>query len=122
MASKTDAIPRHLLSYAFNTAYVPVHPGQILRQWLANVELSYAARRLSINANMLLRVFEGRADITPLMALRLSDSLGTSRTFWLRLQMEWDLAQADMPERARGLRIIERGPARPRARKKNPET
>ncbi|KPC53096.1 HigA family addiction module antitoxin [Amantichitinum ursilacus] len=119
MASKTDELPRHLLSYTFNSNYVPVHPGQVLQQWLGGVDLVYAARRTSISQTMLLRVFEGRADITPLMALRLSDSLGTSRAFWLRLQMEWDLAQADMPERARGLRIIERGPSR--KRKKNPE-
>jgi antitoxin HigA-1 len=40
------------------------------------------------------RILNKRAGVSPAMSLRLSASLGTSPEFWLKMQMQFDLWQA----------------------------
>ncbi len=79
----------------------PPHPGEVLRGWLAELGLSVtdAARHLGVSRVMLSRILNGHASVTADMDVRLSQALGTSAGFWLRMQTARDLWEAR--ERAR---------------------
>ena len=74
----------------------PSHPGSILRGgYLKPLDLnvSEAARLLGVSRQLLHRLLSGRARISAEMAVRLSKAFGTTPELWLRLQMNYDLAQ-----------------------------
>jgi antitoxin HigA-1 len=73
------------------TMYNPAHPGEILREYLGNVQVGEAARRLRVARSTLSRLLNGRASFTAAMALRLSDAFGTEPGMWLDLQQQYDL-------------------------------
>ncbi len=79
----------------------PPHPGRVLREYLASIEVSEAAARLNVSRTTLSRVLNGRAGISADMSLRLSDALGTHPAFWSGLQMDYDLWQASRRRRPR---------------------
>lgn len=75
----------------------PVHPGIVLRDTvLAPLEISVsnAADRLNISRPALSRVLNGRAAISPELALRLEAAGVSEARFWLNMQTNYDLAQA----------------------------
>ena len=72
----------------------PPHPGEVLREYLAETSISEAAQRLGITRASLSRILNGKAGITADMAVRLSILLGTSSRLWLGLQNSYDLWQA----------------------------
>lgn len=72
----------------------PPHPGEILAEWLSNVTLTEAARRLRVSRVSLSRIVNGAHGLSADMDLRLSMALGTTPGFWLGLQTDWDLHQA----------------------------
>jgi addiction module HigA family antidote len=49
------------------------------------------AQILGVPANRISEIIRGRRAITPDTALRLSEWLGTSAEFWMRLQEKYDL-------------------------------
>ena len=51
------------------------------------------AKALGVTRQQLYRVINGDCGITPEMAMRLELVVGGSADFWLRLQMNYDLAQ-----------------------------
>jgi addiction module HigA family antidote len=51
---------------------------------------------MGITRQQLYRVTKGENAISPEMALRLEKAIGSTADFWLRLQMNYDLAQARM--------------------------
>lgn len=72
----------------------PPHPGEILRELcLAPLELSVteAAESLGVSRNTLSSILNGRAGISPEMAIRLSIAFNTTAESWLRQQMQYDL-------------------------------
>jgi addiction module HigA family antidote len=69
----------------------PAHPGEMLRDYLGEMTIADAASRLGINRAHLSRILNGNAGITANTSLRLSDALGTSPDFWLKMQMNHDL-------------------------------
>jgi addiction module HigA family antidote len=73
----------------------PPHPGQGLKDEIEALGLSIAefAKALGVTRQQLYRVINGDCGITPEMALRLEMAIGGSADFWLRLQMNYDLAQ-----------------------------
>ena len=73
----------------------PPHPGTGIRDEIAELGLSVAeaARGLGVTRQQLYRVINGQCGITPEMALRLEKSIGSNADFWLRLQMNHDLAK-----------------------------
>jgi addiction module HigA family antidote len=76
----------------------PPHPGRIVRQeCLAPLDLSVtdAAQRLGVNRNTLNNLVNGRAGISPEMAVRLSKAFGSTPRTWLGMQMDYDLARAE---------------------------
>ena len=72
----------------------PAHPGEVLRDYLGEMSVAEAAARLGVTRAHLSRVLNGRAGVSALMSLRLSAALGTSPEFWLKMQMQYDLWQA----------------------------
>ena len=52
------------------------------------------ARKLGVARITFSRVLNGRADISPQMALRLEKAGGSNADFWIRLLAIYDLAQA----------------------------
>jgi addiction module HigA family antidote len=80
----------------------PPHPGEILRTLCLeplNLTITEAARSLGISRKTLSSILNGRAGISPEMAVRLSIAFNTSAESWLNQQLQYDLWHA---ERSRG--------------------
>jgi antitoxin HigA-1 len=77
----------------------PPHPGKVLREYLGDVEIADAAKRLRVTRTTLSRIVNGRAGISAEMSLRLSEALGTHAAFWSGLQMDYDLWHASRKRR-----------------------
>ena len=73
----------------------PNHPGSLIKSDLDELGLSVveAAKALGISRQQLHSVIAGRAGVTPEMAVRLEKALGSTADTWLRMQMNYDLAQ-----------------------------
>ncbi len=75
----------------------PPHPGDIIRELcIEPLELSIteAAEGLGVSRKTLSAILNGRAGISPEMALRLSIAFNTSAESWLSQQSQYDLWQA----------------------------
>ena len=75
----------------------PPHPGRIVRQECIaplGLTVTQAARALGVTRQTLNNLVNGRAGVSPEMAIRLSKAFGSSPEVWLGIQMEYDLAQA----------------------------
>lgn len=80
------------------TMHNPPHPGEVVRrQCLEPLGLSVtaAATGLGVSRNTLSMLLNGRAGISPEMAIRLSKGFGGTPESWLRHQMQYDLWQAE---------------------------
>lgn len=76
----------------------PTHPGAILREDVfpaLDVNVSEAARELGISRQTLHRILNEQTSITPEMAVRLGKYCGNGPGLWLRLQIAYDLWQAE---------------------------
>lgn len=71
----------------------PIHPGEILKDELDELELSASAfaKQLSVPVNRVTSIINGKRSITADTALRLARFFGTSAEFWLNLQTSYDL-------------------------------
>jgi len=84
----------------------PPHPGEVLRELcLKPLELSVseAARALGVSRKTLSAILNGRAGISPEMAIRLSIAFDTSAESWLNQQTQYDLWAAE--KRRKSLRV-----------------
>lgn len=74
----------------------PVHPGRIVKGCLDDLELSVtdAAKVLGVTRPTISKLVNGRSALSPEMAIRLSKAFGSTPAFWLRLQLNYDLALA----------------------------
>jgi addiction module HigA family antidote len=76
----------------------PPHPGEILRSACLEplgLTVTDAAKALGVSRKTLSAILNGRASITPEMAVRLSIALDTSAESWLLAQMQYDLWRAE---------------------------
>jgi len=69
----------------------PPHPGLLLEDYLGDISLAEAARRLGVTRATLSRIRNGHASVTADMAVRLGILLGTSAELWLGMQVSYDL-------------------------------
>ena len=69
----------------------PPHPGLLLDEYLGDVSLAEAARRLGVTRATLSRIRNGHAGVSAEMAVRLSILFGTSPELWMGLQSSYDL-------------------------------
>lgn len=74
----------------------PCRPGQLLKSELNELGLTIteAAKALGISRRRLHSVVAARAGVTADMAIRLEKAIGSTADTWLRMQMNYDLAQA----------------------------
>lgn len=76
----------------------PPHPGEVLKTLcLEPLKLSVteAAKALGVSRKTLSAILNGRAGISPEMAVRLSIAFGTSAESWLNQQTQYDLWHAE---------------------------
>lgn len=73
----------------------PAHPGELIGETLAElgVSISAAAKGLGITRQQLHNLIAGRSGVTAEMAVRLEKALGSTADTWLRMQVNYDLAQ-----------------------------
>ena len=86
--------------------YDPAHPGEIIREAVEAMQwtVTEAAIRLGVTRNMLSRVLNGKATVSPQLALALERLGWSDAGHWIRMQGTYDLAQARKAESAaRGL-------------------
>ncbi|MFJ3482770.1 HigA family addiction module antitoxin [Pseudomonas sp. NPDC090202] len=86
----------------------PPHPGEMLQDMLPelNIKIAEMARRLHFSREMLSRVINGRAPVSPDLAVRLERSGLSTARFWLGLQMNHDLWQAEHREQPAVGRLV----------------
>ena len=75
----------------------PAHPGEVIRELcLEPLKLSVteAAKALGVTRKALPELLNGRAGVSPAMALRLARAFDTSAERWMALQQQYDLWQA----------------------------
>ena len=72
----------------------PLHPGEVLREYLGKVSVTEAAIKLGVNRVTLSQVVTGTSGISADMAYRLGEALGTSPELWAGMQLQYDLYQA----------------------------
>ena len=74
----------------------PPHPGRIVKQDCVEplgLTITEAAGALGVTRQALNNLVNGKAGISPEMAVRLSKAFGASPEMWLRLQANYELAQ-----------------------------
>ena len=84
----------------------PPHPGEVLRELCLEplgLNVSEAARALGVSRKTLSSILNGRAGISPEMAVRLSIAFATSAESWLNQQTQYDLWLAE--KRRKSLRV-----------------
>ena len=89
--------------------HTPPHPGEIIREFCVeplNLTVTEAARALGVTRKTLSTLLNGRAGISPEMALRLSRVFGRTPEGWLRLQVQFDLWKATQSTDVSGLKRI----------------
>ena len=75
----------------------PPHPGNSVRENCLDplgLNVSEAAKVLDVARGTLSRILNGRAAISPEMAIRLEKAGWSNAEFWLRRQATYDLVQA----------------------------
>jgi addiction module HigA family antidote len=84
----------------------PPHPGLSIRHDCLvplGLGVTAAARKLGVSRKQLSEIVNGRAGISPEMAIRLDKAFGGGAATWVRLQAAYDLARA--MKRARGIKV-----------------
>lgn len=74
--------------------YNPPHPGEILKGLCLEplgISVTEAAEALGVSRKTLSAILNGRAGISPEMAIRLSLAFDTSAESWLNQQAQYDL-------------------------------
>lgn len=72
----------------------PPHPGEIIKSLCLEplgVSVTAAAKALGVSRKTLSAIINGRASISPEMAVRLSLAFDTSSESWLNQQAQYDL-------------------------------
>ncbi len=74
----------------------PVHPGLLVKDCLDDLGLTVAqaAAALHITRQQLHNIIAGRSSVSPEMAIRFEKAFGGTADTWLRMQVNYDLAQA----------------------------
>ena len=66
--------------------YNPPHPGEVIREYLGEMNVSAAAKHLGVSRVTFSRVLNGKAAVSPEMAIRLAPTFSTTneeRNIWL---------------------------------------
>lgn len=72
----------------------PTHPGEVLKEDVLiplGLTVTDAAKRLGVARKTLSALLNGKASLSPEMAVRISKATGTSPQSWLNMQSKLDL-------------------------------
>lgn len=75
--------------------HTPAHPGQFLAEEIIQplgLTIGNAAKHLGVTRQMLSSLLNGRASLSPQMALRFEKAFGVSMATLLRMQTNYDIA------------------------------
>ncbi len=74
-----------------------VHPGEILKDELDEFAVSQTsfARQIDVPSNRISQIIAGKRSVTGDSALRFGHWFGVDPQFWLNLQTQFDLAEAE---------------------------
>ncbi|NJN48405.1 MAG: HigA family addiction module antidote protein [Candidatus Competibacteraceae bacterium] len=76
----------------------PPHPGEVIKELCLEplgISVTEAAEGLGVSRKTLSSIINGRAGVSPEMAVRLSIAFETSAESWLNQQSQYDLWQAE---------------------------
>jgi len=76
----------------------PPHPGLIIKELCIeplNLTITDTAKALGVSRKTLSSIINGKAGISPEMAVRLSIAFNTSSESWINQQSQYDLWQAE---------------------------
>ena len=79
----------------------PIHPGEmLLEEFLIPMGLTQRelAQAIHVPYRRINEIVNGRRGMTPSTALRLERFLGMSASFWMNLQLRWDLYHTQRSE------------------------
>ena len=89
----------------------PPHPGLIVRYDCLKplgLTVTEGAKILGVSRQMLNNLLNGKAGISPEMAVRLAKAFGSSPETWLGIQMDYDLAQVLKQEHKIAVKRVQR--------------
>lgn len=92
----------------------PPHPGELLREDVLvplGLSVTDAAERLGMSRVAFSRVLNGRAGISPDLAIRLERAGVSTARAWLAMQANYDLAQAMKHKQPRVRALVSRNSA-----------
>jgi addiction module HigA family antidote len=74
----------------------PCHPGEVLREAVSANDWTVTefAKQLGVARNTASRLLNGRSRVTPAIALALERIGWSEADYWLRMQLNYDLAAA----------------------------
>lgn len=78
--------------------HAPPHPGEIIKELCLEplgLSITDAAEALGVSRKTLSSIVNGRAGISPEMAIRLSIAFDTTAESWLNQQLQYDLWRAE---------------------------
>lgn len=81
----------------------PPHPGEIIRELCLDplgLSVSQAAKALGVSRKTLSEILNGRAGISPEMAIRLAIAFDTTAESWMNQQSQYDLWKASKKRKA----------------------
>jgi len=87
----------------------PPHPGEVIKELCLEplgISVTEAAASLGVSRKTLSSILNGRAGISPEMAIRLSIAFDTSAESWLTQQSQYDLWQAEQNRAALKVRRL----------------
>lgn len=90
----------------------PVHPGEVLRDELEELDMSARAfaEALDVPANRITAVLNGQRGISADTALRLARYLRTTPEFWMNLQKSYELRIAELEAGKEIIKKVQPGP------------
>jgi addiction module HigA family antidote len=96
----------------------PPHPGKLVREICLsglNRTVTECAEALGVSRLTLSKIINGKSGISADMAIRLAQVFGSTPDHWLRMQLTYDLAQAEQRNAGLHLRRLAAPDVQPQA-------
>jgi len=92
----------------------PMHPGLMLQMYLEGIveetgkklTVAEVAQNLNVSRGHMTAILKGRAGISPDMAIKLSIAFQDTPEFWMRLQENFDLAEARKRANTKNVKVF----------------
>ena len=94
----------------------PTHPGEILREEYIRergLTITEVAKGLGVARENLSAVVNGRAGISPELAVKLSEAFGNATQFWINLQRNYEVWHAEKKVNRSDIRRFESNKTHP---------